>query len=385
VPKRLAASGAFVVSLDSTVNIAFPAMAAAFAAPPERMRWVIICYVLTYALTSFAGGAAGDRLGHGRVFPVGLALSAAGFFLCGMAPTFAGLLAGRFVQGVGSGLVYGTAPALVVLDVPGAARGRALGLLNAAIGLAFSAGPLLAGAVVERFGWAAVFHLRLPLALGLLGWAVVGWSATPRGRAAPRVMLGDVARAPVLGQGALAFLAQGGIFAVWLLAPFFLIHQRRLDALTAGVLFMLTPLGTTVAAPLAGRLADRTGPWWPMAAGLVLEAAALLALAGADATTPAPALGGALFAAGLGLGVFQTPNMVALMAEFPAGQQGAAGGFTFLARTLGTVGGVALLAEVFAAARAAAGAEAAYARAFAVAAALPGAAAVAMLAARRRR
>ena len=43
-----AAAGAFVVSLDSTMNIAFPAIAAAFAVPPERVRWVIVCYVLVY-------------------------------------------------------------------------------------------------------------------------------------------------------------------------------------------------------------------------------------------------------------------------------------------------------------------------------------------------
>src|SRR3989338_5408972 len=53
----IAAAGAFVVSLDSMVNIAFPSMAAAFRLPPEAMRWVIICYVGTYALMSFGGGA----------------------------------------------------------------------------------------------------------------------------------------------------------------------------------------------------------------------------------------------------------------------------------------------------------------------------------------
>lgn len=52
----IAAAGAFVVALDSLVNIGLPAMAAAFEAPPEAMRWVIVGYVLTYAVTS--GGLA---------------------------------------------------------------------------------------------------------------------------------------------------------------------------------------------------------------------------------------------------------------------------------------------------------------------------------------
>ena len=43
----IAAAGAFVVSLDSMVNIAFPAIATAFVLPPDAMRWVVLCYVFT--------------------------------------------------------------------------------------------------------------------------------------------------------------------------------------------------------------------------------------------------------------------------------------------------------------------------------------------------
>ncbi len=142
----IAAAGAFVVSLDSMVNIAFPAIAAAFGTPPERVRWIIVCYVFTYALMSFVGGAAADRLGHASVLKAGMALSVAGFLLVGAAPTFGWVLAGRAVQGVGAGLVYGTTPALVTAGALEAARGRRLGFLAAAIGLGFALGPLPAGA-----------------------------------------------------------------------------------------------------------------------------------------------------------------------------------------------------------------------------------------------
>src|SRR5437867_12675448 len=87
-----AAAGALVVSLDSMMNIAFPAIAAAFAVPPERVRWVIICYVLTYAITSFAGGAAADRIGHVAVFRAGIALSVVACVMGGAAGSFEWLL-----------------------------------------------------------------------------------------------------------------------------------------------------------------------------------------------------------------------------------------------------------------------------------------------------
>src|SRR5438876_1096524 len=271
----VAAAGAFVVSLDSMVNIAFPAIAAAFGAPPERMRWIIICYTGSYAVMSFVAGAAADRIGHAPVFRVGLALSVAGFALCGVAPSFPLLLAGRAVQGVAGGLVYGTAPALATLGAAASLRGRRLGFLNAAIGLGFASGPVLAGVLVDALGWRAVFHARVPVALAALGWA--------------------------------------------------------------------------------------------------------------DAATPLAAVVLALAAAGFGLGVFQVPNMASVMAAFPAGHAGAAGGLTFLARTLGLVTGVAVLAAVFGGRRGVVGFQPAFAEAFTLAALAVAGAAVAGLAVGRAR
>jgi MFS family permease len=369
VTRWIAAGGAFVVSLDSMVNVAFPAMATAFAIPPEQVRWVIVCYVLAYAVISFVGGALGDAIGHARVFRVGLLGSGLAFAMAATAPTFGWLLAGRAVQGLSAGLVYGTTPALVTLGLGDGGRARALGFLNAAIGLALAAGPALSGWLVEHWGWRAIFHVRAPLALLVLAWALLG-SAAPGVRvAAPRFALAAVARPAVLTPGALAFLANGGIFAIWLLAPFYLVQRRGLDTTISGLLFMLAPLGMTIGATVAGRLPARLGGAPSVVGGLALEAGALLTLSAAGPSTPVALLALALLAAGFGLGGFQVPNMAALMSEFPAGQQGAAGGLAFLARTLGVVTGVLVLARIFAGVRLTSGFDAGFAYAFMTAAA----------------
>jgi predicted MFS family arabinose efflux permease len=350
------------------VNIAFPDMASSLAIAPEGVRWVIIGYVGCYAVMSFVGGAAADRVGSVHVFRVGLGVTAVGLLAAALAPTAGWLLAGRVVQGLGSGCVYGTAPGIVSLAVAPGARGRALGRLNAVIALALSVGAPLAGVLVDAAGWRAVFLVRVPLAAGVLVWAL--WVRAPAGAGArPRLVSPrDVLRPAVLLSGLLAFGANAGIFAIWLLAPFYLVTQRALDATVAGWLFMLTPLGTTVAAPLAGRVADRTGMRPPMVAGLALEAAALFALSHADVATPVAVVALALLGAGFGLGFFQVPNMTAVMVAFPPTHQGAAGGFAFLARTLGVATGVSILAQVFAERRAVAGFEPAFAEAVTVAA-----------------
>lgn len=391
----IAAGGAFVVSLDSMVNIAFPSLVATFGRPPEHARWVIVCYVLMYALLSFGGGALGDRVGHERVFALGLAGTGAAYLVAGLAPTFGWLLVGRAVQGVAGGFVYGTAPALAARGA--ASRVRALGFLNGAIGLAFALGPLAAGPLVDRLGWRAVFLARLPLALAALGWALAA-GLTPgtrseatrparrvgdardghRDRARPSAAAGGsgalVGR--VLAPCALAFVGFAGIFAVWLLGPFYLLERRGLDAGPGGALLMLTPLGMAVGGPAASRLTEWIGARACIVGGLGLEAVGLALLAAAGPVTPLALAAGAFFAAGLGLGIFVVPNMATVMEAFPAGRQGAAGGLAFLARTLGVVVGVLVLAQVFAAARAALGFDAAWTRAMRVAAGAVAAAAL---------
>lgn len=60
----VSALGVLVVSLDSAVNIAFPAMSQAFGAGPTSIKWVVITYVLAYALMSYVGGSLADRAGR---------------------------------------------------------------------------------------------------------------------------------------------------------------------------------------------------------------------------------------------------------------------------------------------------------------------------------
>jgi MFS family permease len=380
VVRWLSAAGAFAVSLDSMVNIGLPAMAATFGQAPERVRWIIICYVGTYAVTSFLGGVIADQRGHVTVFRTGLSVSVLGFLACGAAPAFSLLLAGRALQGLGGGLVYGTVPALATAGTFGAARARRVGFLNSAMGLGFAAGPLAAGLFVDAIGWRAVFYSRAPVALVLLVWAVLV-SQPPRVGHGPRfVSARDVMRPGVLGPGALSSLANAAIFAVWLLTPFYLVSVRGFSATVAGTLFMLAPLGTAAAGPLAGRLTERVGPGALMIAGLVLEGAGLFGLSRAGAATPVALVALGLFAAGFGLGAFQVPNLTVLLAAFPAGQQGAAGGCAFLARTLGVVAGVAGMAQVVAMRREVVGFQAAYGEAFVLATVAVAAAALAGLA-----
>ena len=346
MPVLIAALGACLISLDSSVNVALPGMAAAFGASPSLLRWVIVCYVLTYALTGLAAGIVADRVGAMPVFATGVWVVAGAFAAYGVAPSFGWVLVLRVVQGVGAGLVFGTAPALVTLSLPPERHGRGLGAMSLGLGAGLSLGPLIAGVLVEMTGWRGAFVYRAPLAIALALALPLARVSTGRPPAHARGMAGaDVLRWSVIKTIALAFLANCAQFSLWLLAPFYLSTALGFPARVAGVFFTLMPFGTTLASPAAGWTTDRVGPRWPMRAGLLVEMAGLLVLGGAPLSATTAAIG--LGLVGLGVGLFQVPNIARMMSGFPRSQHGAAGGLAFLGRTLGSAAGAQLSGILF--------------------------------------
>jgi MFS family permease len=388
VPVLLSALGAFVVSLDASVNVAFPAMAQAFGVGPIAIRWVIICYVLTYAITSFVAGMLADRLGPAPVFSAGLWVSLASFLAYLTVASFGGVLGLRVLQGIGGGLVYGTAPALVTLAWPREHHGRGLGWMSLGMGAGLAVGPIVGGALVDRFGWSGAFVYRIPVAAGA-ALVALGLETPRPGQPGPASLpggvLAELSRGPVLIGLGLVFLANWAQFAVWLLVPFYLSGVLGLSATAAGLCFTLMPLGTAVAGPVGGRLADRVPTRWPMVGGLAVEAIGLALLSRSAAATPLGLVALALALVGLGLGVFQVPNLAQVMQGMSASRQGMAGGLAFMVRTLGIVAGVQATAMLFAAGEAAGGFTAGVERAFAAAAMVCGLAAVLAFVAGARR
>jgi MFS family permease len=366
-PVVLAAFGALLVSLDASLNIALPAVAAAFGIGPAAVRWMIICYVGTYALTAFAGGIIADRLGPLRVFTAGLWLSTLVFAAYWLVPSYAATLACRVAQGVGGGLIYGTASALVTQSLPRERHGRGLGVMSLGLGVGVAVGPVLGGLLVDGFGWRAVFLYRAPVAAALGVVASLSLRHAPSaGGGGPlrRLVPADLARLTVLRPAALAFLATFAQFSVWLLIPFYLVSARGIGASLGGVLFTLSPVGTALAAPLAGWAADRLGTRWPIAIGLAVEALGLVIISRLAPDTALAAVIAGLLLVGLGVGIFQVSNLTEMMAAFPRAQQGAAGGLAFLGRALGSAAGVQVTAALFEARAATAGFMGAFQSAF---------------------
>src|SRR5919198_2271453 len=84
--------------------------------------------------------------------------------LLAAAPTPVALVLARAAQGVAAAVMFPSSLALLAQEFEGRARTRAISIWGATIGLAFAAGPLAGGVLVDLFSWRAIFVLNVVLA-----------------------------------------------------------------------------------------------------------------------------------------------------------------------------------------------------------------------------
>ncbi len=399
--------GASIAPLDFAVNIAFPAITAAFEIETRAIRWVAVCYVLVYGSLMLAFGALGDRIGHLRVFRAGLLLAALAFTLCALAPTYSWLLAARALQGVAVALTLSCAPALATGLFDETRRTWALSVFAGIGALAGLVAPLAGGLAVATLGWPGVYWFRVPVVLiaflcvpliarqlklpaahgttrfdatgmmllaaslallllapamlrtGALFWPSLFWPALPLAGTG-MLLLAMFARrertaiAPLLPRrlmrdpgfvapNAAAIIVQFTSFAVPLLLPYFLMRMLGWSALACGTLLATWAAGSLAAASLAPRLVARWGTRRTAFAGGVLAAAGLAAIAAWPALPSIPLMTLCLVAQGAGLGLFHVAYTDLVVASLPMHQRGVAGSLSMVTRTAGIVLGASLL------------------------------------------
>ena len=401
-----AASGVFLTALDITVNVALPDITDSFATDAVTIQWIIIFYVGASSGMQLGLGGAADAFGLKRMFLFGLVSYTLAVLAIGLSDNLALVFGLRVFQAVGNALLIALGPAIVTSLFPSEFRGRALGIMAALGTLGMIAGSLGGGALVDAFGWRAIFLSRVPLCLLAIAFSALflrvprrrrararfdltgalvlfvsvaslilalslggrnGWTepyvialalvsacgfgafAAMERRAANPILQLSLLRhrllAPALITSLLVFIST---FVNWFILPFFVIESLGASASVWGLLLMLMTAANSVSAPLGGWLSDRANPAYTITASVIVSAIAMFVMSGLGEGSSAALVGVGLMMVGIGMGLFQSSSANLIMGSVPPDRLGMGGGIMGLARGMGTVSSVAIMGAVFA-------------------------------------
>jgi MFS family permease len=321
------------------------------------MAWPTTAYLASSIVAATCTGLITTSLGARATFAIGTLIFGVGALACALAPSMAVVVSGRFVQGLGGGMLTAVPYVLVRTTLPENLWARAIGLLSSMWSVSILVGPMVGGAFARFDFWRGAFYTVAAIAALL---AVVALRVLPRATAAsdkrPAIPGGRVAlicaaiailssaaivadplakaalivtavaalilmmrvdrraEAPLLPSDAFSpFTTTGlGLWMVLLLAiaysplsiyvPIFLQRLHGLDPLASGYVAAGTSIGWTLASIVVAGAAGA----WPnrlILGGPLLMAVSLLFTAWLTAPGPIAALCVAVTAVGIGIGL----------------------------------------------------------------------------------
>ena len=174
----------------SIVNVALPSIQLGLGADQSDLQWVLSGYALTFGIILVAAGRAGDIMGRGGIFLVGVGIFTTSSIAAGFAPDAMWLNTARFAQGIGSGLLSPQAIGMIQQYFRDEERGRAFGYFGTVVGFSVAIGPVLGGLLIEaggpELGWRLTFLVNVPIGVVavILG---IRWFPKPLFRRPPQL------------------------------------------------------------------------------------------------------------------------------------------------------------------------------------------------------
>lgn len=321
------------------IPLLLPAMIDDVGITPSTAGLGLTTMWLTYALCQYPGGRLSDELSRMTMVVASIGIVIAGFVVLVGVATYGGLLAGFVLVGLGAGLYYAPARALLADTFPHR-RGQVFGIQSSAgsIGAAAAAGVTLIAITLEVWQYS---FLPVIVVLGVVLVSLMLWYSEPyvlkrvdldlatTGR---RILAGSEVRYLLIAYVFVSFAWQG--FLGFL--PTYLRVGKAFGQGLANGAFAAVFVVAIIVGPLAGRLADSMSRVLVGGTGVLVAICGLLLLVGSSAAGFV-IVGVLLFA--VGIRSFPPVMQAYIMGLFP--DESMAGDFGALKTIWTGVGGLA--------------------------------------------
>lgn len=341
--------------------------------------------------------------GHRFIYISGLTIFTGGSLLCSLSWSVTALIAFRFIQALGAGMMMSVGPAIITDIFPPQERGKALGVNASSVSAGLLLGPVLGGILTGALHWRWIFYINLPIGIlaiilslmiikehkppkppkfdilgafaafvSLLTFLAVlnkgsdwGWSSDltiglfatcivfmalfiyiETKAANPMFHLSLFRNRLFLAGNFSAMISYIALFTMVFLMPFYLIQVLGMSSAKAGLILAAVPALNIILAPISGIISDKIGSRAPAIIGMSLVGIGLYELHTLSIHSTPLEIIIKLMIPGIGTGIFQTPNNSAVMGSVPRNQLGIAAGTLSTLRNVGMMFGISISGSI---------------------------------------
>jgi MFS family permease len=259
----------------SLISPILPLYAMEFGASVVMVSMLVAGFAISRMLLDLPAGLLGSRYHPKSLMLFGLALISGSSILCAFAPNYWVLLAGRVIEGAGSGFYTTMSTTLLVMSVPQQSRGKYMSIFTAMLLLGGITGPGVGGLIAAAWGLRAPFFFyALVTGIGfVLVLVLVERAQTPRAK--EKIKLYDlkaVLKEPSIMLVNLAtfslFFTRAGVTST--VVPLFAYKNLHMTEVVLGGILTFTALSTFVTMTPSGTYTDKYGRKRSMMACLAL-------------------------------------------------------------------------------------------------------------------